>query len=397
MTTRMGHAGMGSHRHSGSGQPLQCHDGRRADLNNPAPTERICHKKNHDRKQEDASHSIREGLLSKFAGRASLVIAILALSFAFVDRVEAGNYSVTDATGSGGALEHRFMYDASGQHFMTLIEDNGAIALRPHPGTDHNGWGSTLYLEPFLPGAVLGHTTVDSVVAGANDIEVIAHGAVSRGSSSTYGNWSSDIRYLFNPTTRRASGTGTYSITLDGPIDASTGDLNLFKIASNYLDNVPRLSGGTGDTGDMKDAIAQGDTFLFTWIPPNQPGFFPSDTTDTLSINVEGQFNDVDTAAQGYSPIAAAYKPSLEVSLSGAGSQMTFGAFYDTAQSQYFWADNVGITPLIRQGTPGTSFNFTVAFGSSDTQPTPEPATGALLIVGGMFLLARRRKSKVRL
>ena len=226
--------------------------------------------------------------------------------------------------------------------------------------------GKHSLLAPFLPGAVLKYTNITSIVPTANGIDVKAKGKVSRGSSSTYGNWSTNLSFSFNPTAKEVNGSGVYSISLDSLLSTSTGDLNLYKIASNYLDNVPLLNGSIGDTGDMAYADVKGDSFAFTWIPPLQPSHFPGDITNTLSINVSGQYNNVNTSAQGYAPIAPAYKPSINVVISSLtpGIPMIFGGIYDTTKSQQFWEDNVGITPLVLKSSTSKIFSFNLSFQS---------------------------------
>jgi hypothetical protein len=209
--------------------------------------------------------------------------------------------------------EYRFIKD--GHHFLSFMNFNGTCNFRPHPGFDPNGWGSSWYAQPFLPGAVLGHTIIDSIDATNDYIRIEVHGNVSRGLASTYGTWSLVMTFIYTKAEKKIVGTGEYVIFIDGQLSGTTGDLNLYKIASNYLDDVPLLSGGNGDTGDMSRADVTGSFAPYSWIPPNQPSHFPSDTTDTLSINVIGQYNNVDTAAQGYAPIQTAFKPSMKVKL----------------------------------------------------------------------------------
>jgi hypothetical protein len=64
--------------------------------------------------------------------------------------------------------------------------------------------------------------------------------------------------------------------------------------------------------------------------------------------------------------IEPAYKPSLKVRLTiqQPGIPMISGAIYDRAKSQDFWADNIGITPLILKESTETQFQFTVEFES---------------------------------
>lgn len=304
---------------------------------------------------------------SRFAaGRGCWVYGHRAATLAF----SSGAYSL-QVVAVGDGHEYRFYH--RDHHFLTMLLDaSGAVALRPHPGVDVNGWGSTWYPQPFLPGAVLSQTTVDQVEATVEGIQVALSGRVCRGVSQSYGTWSSRMTFTHAPDLKSLSGSGTYAITLDGPVSPSAGgDLNLFKVASNYLRDVPLLGGGRGDTGDMTRAEVVGGAatscdFQFLWTPPEQPGFYPAETTDRLAVNVTGCYNRVDTAAQGYAPIAAARKPSLKVVLASRnpGAGLTFGAGYDLAQSQVFYADNVGITPLVRAGTPGTAFVFDVEFES---------------------------------
>lgn len=281
----------------------------------------------------------------------------------------AAPYSITEVNTSD-TTEYRFYRGAF--HFMTLIDKGGTFALRPHPGCDINGWGTSLYAQPFLPGAELKHTTITSVSGNSQGIHTNASGYVSLSTSDTYGTWSSVFSFSYDQVNKEITGTGNYTISLPGQLSSDTGDLNLFKIASNYLQNVPLLSGGVGDTGDMKEADVVGDNFSFVWNPANQPTYFPSKETDTLSINVTEQFNDVDTAAMGYEKISPAFKPSLKVILTSRQSNtgIRFGAIYDLDKNQDFWEDNIGITPLIATTSTQTYFDFDMVFESITSNKT---------------------------
>ena len=296
-------------------------------------------------------------------GKIGLAEVIYILQYVAGLRQDFTPYSI-EQVDNNGITEHRFMFNK--HHFMTLIDDNGTLNLRPRPGVDVNGWGSSWYVQPFLPGAVLGHTIIDSLTADSEGIHVSASGSVSYGESSTYGTWSITMDFNYNAAEKKITGIGEYSIILDETLTDTTGDLNLYKIASNYLDDVPLLSAGIGDTGDMKQADVVGDSFNFTWVPPDQPSYFPNDISDYLLIDVVGQYNNVDTEAQGYEPIEPAYKPSLKVILISqqAGLEMIFGGIYDWEKRQLFWEDNVGITPLILKQSTETEFRFNVEFES---------------------------------
>ncbi len=271
-------------------------------------------------------------------------------------------------------IQHRFYY--KGHHFMTIVNDSGTFNIRPHPGVDVNGWGSSWYMQPFLPGATLKHTIIESIVPGIDGIDVTASGYVSNGSDTSYGIWGINMSFRYSQDAKKVSGNGTYKIILDGYLSDEDEDLNLFKIASNYLDDVPLLGGGTGDTGDMNHADVVGDSFSFVWNPPEEPGHFPYDLTDSISVDVSGRFNNVDTCSQGHSGIKAAYKPSLKVALTSqqAGIPMIFGGIYDTGKAQDFWEDNVGITPLVLKESGSIQYGFDVVFESEAL-----PGDGTLL------------------
>ncbi len=281
--------------------------------------------------------------------------------------IPANPYSVTRVN-SGTGVENRFYYNDF--HFMSIIDDQGTFNIRPHPGVDINGWGSSLYMQPFLPGAVLRGTTIKNISVKNNGIEVIAYGIVSRGINNSYGTWNLSMIFNYEPNFKKVTGNGNYKIRLIMGLSSLTGDLNLYKLASNYLDNVPLLNGSTGDTGDMKYASVTGVPFDFIWNPSLQPAHFPYDNRNPISIEAVGDYNQVDTVAQGYARIEPAYKPSIKVVLSSSqtGFFMIFGGIYDTSKSQMFWEDNVGITPLILKQSTLTSYDFNIELESSAIQ-----------------------------
>ncbi|MCK5861533.1 MAG: hypothetical protein KAH38_03545, partial [Candidatus Hydrogenedentes bacterium] len=270
-----------------------------------------------------------------------------------------------------GNYEYQFFHE--GHHFMTLLlSPVGAVALRPHPGLDVNGWGSTWYIQPFFPLGDLIGTSVDTVTANDAGIYVSMSGPVHKNATESYGTWSFAMTLTDDRTLKTLLGTGEYTVSLDDPLSLDTGDLNLYKLASNYLVDVPLLGGGTGNTGDMAQVDVFGGIspeydFQYTWILPDQHAHYPDDTTDQLTIHLTGDYNIVDTAGQGLVPIEAAYKPSINVTLASTSPNtgITFGAAYDLGSSQYFASDNIGITPLILVGNPRTNFLFDVTFEST--------------------------------
>jgi hypothetical protein len=177
------------------------------------------------------------------------------------------------------------------------------------------------------------------------------------------------MTFAYDPAARAMTTTGgTYSVSLSGLLSVPAQDLNVARLASNYLHNVPLLNppNTTGDTGDMQ-AVVVSNGLDQTWIPPVNPGFFPQDLTDHMTIDVKGQYNVVDTAGQGIPAIAAAYKPGLTLTLANqaTGLPMIFGALYDTAKSTDFSADNVGVTPIVLKSWTGREATFDVVVTSS--------------------------------
>ncbi|MCF7859116.1 MAG: T9SS type A sorting domain-containing protein [Candidatus Cloacimonetes bacterium] len=278
----------------------------------------------------------------------------------------AGDYQVE-------TLDNEYRLYCNEHHFLSLITDYGVCAIRPHPGNDVNGWGSTLYMQPFLPGAILGHTIIENINANDEGVYISCTGLVSYGETGNWGDWDSELTFTFSVAEKLILGIGDYNIQLTEELSALSGDLNLYKIASNYLYDVPLLeSPYWGDTGDMEYAEVYGSDpgFPLIWNPVENPGYFPGFVTDSLSVYVSGQYNNIDTAAQGYEPIEPAWKPSLSVTLdSEESAEMVFGAIYDLELASEFWSDNIGITPLILNDTAQTGFNFTFCFASSTDEP----------------------------
>ena len=263
------------------------------------------------------------------------------------------------------------------RHFMSVItEDNFGkiLCIRPHPDglPDDNAWGSSLYLMPFLPGAILRDTVVSEPIVDnkadshVNGITISASGKVSRGSSQNFGRWAFSMKVSYiNDTRIECNTAGKYSIILDDKLAVVNGDLNLFKIASNYLHNVPRIGDTNGDTGDMSRVdIFFNDALKRVWIP-TQGTTYPNDSTNNLAMNLIGCYNDVDTLAQGHNfRIEPAYKPNMRLKIERTTdierTKMILGTAFDDSHSQDFASDNVSITPLILKDAPEKIFNFDV-------------------------------------
>jgi len=294
----------------------------------------------------------------------SLLLSFLILSISLHTTLMAQSYSIVQT-----GYEYRMKFGDF--HFMSILTESGIHAYRPHPGYDINGWGSTWYAQPFLPGAVLGYTNIDSIFADEQGIYTYSTGLVSVNEQEAFGQWNMSLHFEYFPELKKITGTGEYNISLDSNLSYATGDLNLFKIASNYLFDVPLFCDTiNGETGDMDNATFYGNTYTnpVTWIPTDS-NLIVWDHTDTVSIDVKGCYNNVDAESQGYYPIEPAYKPGLKVTLNSleSGLEMIVGGMYDFELGQDFWEDNVGITPLILASSLQTEFTLGIDFESEVT------------------------------
>lgn len=281
-----------------------------------------------------------------------------------------------------------------GHHFLSVLTQNGIFALRPHPGNDVDGWGSTLYLQPFISGAVLAHTDNIScnVITnlGKPEVQINANGGVSRGTSQTYGTWSAILDVVYDSTNKEVNSTGYYQIDLQGKL-SGVGDMSYAKLASNRLYDVPTNDGSVTNTGDMAYVAVDGDGFPPSWPRPFKfdPALsgstFPQDWNNNLTMNAVGNYNNVDTLSQGYTiAISPASKPSLSITMQSRDSSVKVmaGIFYNVNERQNFAADNVGITPYINQYTLATHYAFDIAINSSAI-PTDDYSSEAYLSAQG--------------
>ena len=301
-----------------------------------------------------------------------------------------GQYSVAlvqDA--SLNAWEYQ-LWDGSFQFGTLLVQGmpgsgaisqagTGMLIFRPHPDqTDVNGWGSSLYLTPFLSSGQPGGGTVGSVVPdpSGKGIDVIAGGLVNANTSgtSTYGSFGLSLTFSYDPAVQKVTGLGTLQVNLSGTLaSAGPADLNLVRTTSNYLWKVPLQGGGAGNTGDMSQAgvrygLTGSDANNTDWLPALLPATYPSYASSALCTNVIGAVNNVDGVALGKSFLAIATKPSLSVSLATADSAsiLSFGAQYTTSASQDPYADNVGIVQqVLWRSTSATGLLFNMQIESA--------------------------------
>lgn len=264
-----------------------------------------------------------------------------------------------------------------GHHFLSVLSENGIFALRPHPGKDVDGWGSTLYLQPFIAGTtVLGHTSVPNITVVTNNgvpsVRIEAAGLVSRGLVDSYGTWQASLNVVYDNSNKKINATGSYNVNTPGTLEG-IGDINFYKLASNFLRDVPVLDGTTTNTGDMAYFEFNGDVLPGGFSKTNKWDFakagssYPQDYNTKLLVNLIGDENVVDTVRQGYEAINPACKPNLKVLLEAANpdSRVMMGIGYSVPESKDFAADNVGLTGYVTQKILTTNFSFNVDIESS--------------------------------
>ena len=97
----------------------------------------------------------------KFLGKTLFGLGglVLASQSAFSTVASSEGYGIDNTN-----AESRFYFN--NRHFMTLVKTNGILNFRPHPdaGLNDDAWGSSWYAQPFLPGAVLKNTTLNSLI-----------------------------------------------------------------------------------------------------------------------------------------------------------------------------------------------------------------------------------------
>lgn len=279
-------------------------------------------------------------------------------------------------TNPGVPTEKRIYYN--GKHFLSVLNEGGIFAIRPHPGDDVDGWGGTIYLQPFLNGnTTLKYTQAPSFNVVTNNgvpmMHVAATGQVSRSTSQTYGNWNAALDFKFDSTNKKINATGTYDINLPGQLSAITADLNYYKLANNLLRDVPLVDGTTNSTGDMTylnfvgDAFPGGNFVTNSWNFAISGSSYPQDYNTQLMVEAVGDYNLVDTPRQGYSAISPAYKPTIKINLQtkNPSARIMLGLGYDSAKSKDFTADNVGVNGYINSSTTVTNYSFNVNLESS--------------------------------
>jgi len=298
------------------------------------------------------------------------IFIILAVSMAAVavaqDSSACGAYKVSPPT----PTSNEYQLYCGMFHFGSFIVDpNGTLVFRPHPDQhDANGWGTSWFMAPFLAGADPTSGSVNSITGGPEGIQANLSGLVANTGGSTYGNWNINGTLTYNSLAQKVIASGNLNINLNGTLTDAKRDLNLERLSSNYLYNVPRQLNGVGNTGDIKEIIVTygiQDPHNFVWIPtPSEPATYPTYASTSLEIGLVGQINDVDTLAQGKGfQITIARKPTVNLDFSSMVAPLSAGLAWDPNRGQDFAADNIGLNHLVLKGNSTATqmtFNFTM-------------------------------------
>lgn len=230
------------------------------------------------------------------------------------------------------------------QHFLTVFKQNEVFALQFHPGKDESGWGSTLFAQPFFKPGTLGYTeSVQMQAVPGQGVSLEARGKVSRG-EGTEGDWDFNVTFTFYRGLKKVEGRGSYNVYLDTDITTVTGDLSLYKVSSNVMNEVKGHNGQLQNTGSMETCNAQfGKYTNLTWDPRELTSFSPDEFSSDLTIACTGAFCDDER-------IRAGYKPSLSVELNANSEDipMTFDGSFSPWMDKDYFRDNIAVSPLVR-------------------------------------------------
>jgi hypothetical protein len=287
------------------------------------------------------------------------------------ERAEQGFYNIETLDNPlQNATEYRLFHED--HHFGTILDQNpGRIIFRPHPGNDPNGWGTSWYLQTYLQNSSLRNSFINSISHNDHGIRLSLNGEVSNNGNS-YGDTFSKYSFHFNPEEQLVFGKGRHLVELNGPLNESNRDMFIFRLATNYMIDVPQNSGENGNTGDMEKVVYNRGSQDFAWIPnmnPFTPGHFPNDVSNFLSIEVVGDYNDV----LFNPPLEPAFKPTLKVatSIDVPYIPMIFGGWYYQNQSQSPYADNVNTFPVVKKSSNEDYFLFDFDFESYPIDEKP--------------------------
>ena len=280
-------------------------------------------------------------------------------------------YGVKTIEGTQG-VELRLFYGE--KHFLTMTNYNGVLEIIPHPGTKQSNSDNTWVAQPFLPGAILGHTKSTNPLVYANYINIKTIGSISQAANQSLGLWSMDLDFKYDPKLQEISATGNIGISFTE--DFPSNKMFLGKIKSQYLTDVVLLplkhqnSYQTikGNTGWMEKIIAITPEEKKIWYPDKEPSVINNYFQGDLLINLIGDYFHPNTDAYNLSPMTASYKSNMSINIKPEKNslELAYSCTYDLDKKQEISSTNVLITPFIHLNT--TQMSFTVEFLSSSVE-----------------------------
>lgn len=153
----------------------------------------------------------------------------------------------------------------------------------------------------------------------------------------TEGDWDFNVTFTFYRGLKKVEGRGSYNVYLDTDITTVTGDLSLYKVSSNVMNEVKGHNGQLQNTGSMETCNAQfGKYTNLTWDPRELTSLNPDEFSSDLTIACTGAFCDDER-------IRAGYKPSLSVELNANSEDipMTFDGSFSPWMDKDYFRDNV--------------------------------------------------------
>ena len=371
----------------------------------------------------------KDGTCSSRAPHRFLPAFWLSLLLVFCEPLAAwGQYSIQSVPDPNDSGNWEYQMDYGGFHFGTVIvqadsgvataTSPGLLIARLHPDQINdaegiNGWGSSYQLNPFLSNVQPSGGTVTSSSTDANGIEFVLGGPVKGlapnqiNTTINYGTFTLAATFSYNPTTQKVTESANLAVSLSYTLAASGtagADLDLGRITSNYLTNVPLQGGGTDNTGDMSAAnvsYGAGYPYNFIWLPGlsgTGASTSPTDKTNNLNIGVIGTINRVDGVALGQGFLAVAAKPTMDVTTTST-SFLSVSANYNTTEppgvGQDPYADNIGIVQQVLKGNAAsaTAFQFSSTCTSVSSQITWIGATSGSWTTGSNWQVSSPPKS----
>jgi Ca2+-binding RTX toxin-like protein len=271
--------------------------------------------------------------------------------------------------------DHRLYRD--GWQFASLKRySSGLLVLRTRPDTTSaDGWGTSVYLGPYLAGADPIGNTIDSLTVTAGGVQLEASGPIYRPGHVQFGTWSFSGLLSFDATWKQVLTEGVLSVHLNQTLAVADADLNLTWMRSNYMHNVPLQTGGFADTGDMSVVKVlygyppdpSNEPWDGTWYPVDG-AFYPTRASDEVTITAVGQTNLVDTMPGYLYQIDVARKPTVSLTLDDRMGGYAISAGMAWRGTSSYDDPNVALVHQSRKGAT-TNTEMSLAYRLVSTPP----------------------------